>query len=92
MAVNVDDRVNVIGYPKGRTLSVSIQDNQVSQVDSKHLWYRAPTDPGSSGSPVFDQDWNVVGLHHSFSPEHKANEGIRIQRIIEDIRKKLKAN
>ncbi len=91
-SVQINDRVNVIGYPKGRTLSVSIQDNQVSQVDRKHLWYRAPTDPGSSGSPVFDQDWNVVGLHHSFSPEHQANEGIQIQRIIEDMRRKLQAN
>ena len=87
--IQIDDRVNIIGYPRGRTLAVSIQDNLVVKTDQRHLWYRAPTDPGSSGSPVFDQDWNVVGLHHSSSAEHEANEGIRMEKIIADIRAKL---
>jgi V8-like Glu-specific endopeptidase len=29
------------------------------------LQYLTDTLPGSSGSPVFDRDWNVVALHHS---------------------------
>ena len=26
--------------------------------------YSTDTEPGSSGSPVFNQDWEIVGLHH----------------------------
>jgi hypothetical protein len=53
------------------------------------LHYRTPTEPGSSGSPVFEpEDWRVVGLHHRGSATmpridgqegaYQANEGIAI--------------
>jgi V8-like Glu-specific endopeptidase len=58
-------------------------------VDERYLHYRTPTDPGSSGSPIFNQKWELVGIHHSASKEKQANEGIRIDRILEDIRKTL---
>jgi hypothetical protein len=55
--------------------------------------YTTRTEPGSSGSPCFDIDWNLVALHHSGDPKYaqfKAkpdwNEGIpitAIQRLLE---------
>src|SRR5438445_9734221 len=54
------------------------------------LHYRAPTAPGSSGSPVFNKDWQLVALHHSSvkrmpAPSGtgtvEANEGISIGAI-----------
>lgn len=80
------DRVNIIGHPLGGAKSVSIQDNHVVDVDEKYLWYRAPTDPGSSGSPVFDHTWNLVAIHHASSTGRRANEGIRLERILEAVR------
>jgi hypothetical protein len=32
---------------------------------SSYLYYEADTEPGSSGSPVFNRQWEVVALHHS---------------------------
>ena len=59
------------------------------------MHYRAPTEPGNSGSPVFETgNWSVIGLHHmgfdQFDGRAKlngkpgtnhANEGISIKSI-----------
>ena len=84
-----DARVNILGHPQGMELHVSLQDNEVVNVSDPFLHYQTPTDPGSSGSPVFDQSWKLVALHHSSSAEESANEGIRMDRIIEAMRKEL---
>jgi hypothetical protein len=84
-----EKRVNILGHPQGLSLRVSLQDNQLVSVGDRYLHYKTPTDPGSSGSPIFNQNWELVGIHHSASREMQANEGIRIDRILEDIRKKL---
>jgi hypothetical protein len=74
-------RMYIIGYPGGRDLEFSLQDNQLVSADAAHgrILYRTPTEGGSSGSPVFDADWDVVGLHHAGDNLLKtigANEGI----------------
>lgn len=91
-------RVYVIGHPEGRELSYSIDDNILLDYDDHFIHYRAPTEPGSSGSPVFNRDWDVIGLHHAGrsdmrqlhgrSGTYPANEGI----WIEAIRKAISAN
>jgi V8-like Glu-specific endopeptidase len=32
--------------------------------DGRRLRYRNNTEPGSSGSPVFNFEWELVALHH----------------------------
>jgi tetratricopeptide (TPR) repeat protein/V8-like Glu-specific endopeptidase len=80
-------RAYVIGHPSGlETPQFSLQDNAVLDFDARLLHYRSPTEPGSSGSPVFDGEWQLIGLHHSGGTlprlngaggEYSANEGIR---------------
>jgi hypothetical protein len=102
--VNEEQRVYIIGHPKGGELSFSLQDNQLldhegppvgkrSQPERCLIHYRAPTEEGSSGSPVFNQaaDWQLIGLHHAGgehvrklngqSGTYAANEAIWIQSI-----------
>ncbi|MBZ9663009.1 serine protease [Mesorhizobium sp. ESP-6-4] len=97
-------RVYVIGYPNGGELSFSMQHNTLidhegpplgKPVDSSvcRLQYTAPTEQGSSGSPVFNsQNWLVIALHHAGDAKAMkrlngredcwpANEGIWIQSI-----------
>ena len=83
-------RLYIIGHPGGRDLEISLQDNYLLACDQRLLHYRTPTEPGSSGSPVFEPtDWQVVGLHHSGGPVNRlngqgtydANEGIALLAI-----------
>lgn len=57
-------RVYLIGHPLGGGLSLSLVNNELVASDETRLHYRAPTERGSSGSPVFNEKWFVVGLHH----------------------------
>jgi len=87
----VHRRVYLIGHPAGGRLSFSLNDNAVLDFEDPRLHYRAPTEKGSSGSPVFSLDWNVLGLHHAGSAQmprlngqagtYPANEGIWIHAI-----------
>jgi hypothetical protein len=102
-------RVYIIGHPGGRDLAFSFQDNELLDHEGPplgqpaiegvaRLHYRAPTEGGSSGSPVFNSRlWQVVALHHaggkigmpklnSKSGSYGANEGIALQSIISAIK------
>jgi V8-like Glu-specific endopeptidase len=83
-------RVYVVGHPRGRSLSYSLDDNVLLDTDDRLLHYRAPTEPGNSGSPVFNRAWKIIGIHHAGrsdmpklhgSGTYPANEGIWIEAI-----------
>jgi V8-like Glu-specific endopeptidase len=63
--VNVGDRVNIIQHPGGQPKQISLQHNLVEYVDDKVVQYITSTLPGSSGSPVLNDAWEVVALHHA---------------------------
>jgi hypothetical protein len=67
--------VYVIGHPGGGGLQLSIRGNDLIDQDGTRLHYNAPTAKGSSGSPVFDQVWNLIGVHHKGSTELPALNG-----------------
>lgn len=60
-----DDRVAIIQHPGGHLKKISIQNNFVAYADNQVLQYTTSTMLGSSGSPVFDDDFQVIGIHHS---------------------------
>lgn len=98
-------RVYVIGHPGGRDLAFSLQDNELLDHEGPpqgqpqipgvcRVHYRAPTEGGSSGSPVFNGNlWEVIALHHKGGKlgmprlngqpgSYAANEGIALQSIV----------
>ncbi len=84
--VTRNERVNIIQHPKGRRKELSLHDNKVTYVYDKGIRYTADTEPGSSGSPVFNNEWDLVALHHagwSNADGEATNEGIRISAIVE---------
>jgi V8-like Glu-specific endopeptidase len=91
--VAVGDRVNIVQHPNGLPKQISFYSNVVVFAGANRVQYLTDTEPGSSGAPVFDRNWNVVALHHSggWLPEPGAtdpnrqyyrNEGILIDAVI----------
>jgi hypothetical protein len=91
-------RMYIIGHPQGRDLELSLQDNELVGCNDTLVHYRTPTEPGNSGSPVFESNaWEVVALHHRGKDKMKridgqegfyqANEGVSILRIQLETRK-----
>lgn len=57
--------VNIIQHPKGQRKQVALSNNRMLEIDRDFLRYEADADFSSSGSPVFNQQWQLVGLHHA---------------------------
>jgi V8-like Glu-specific endopeptidase len=65
----VGESVNIIQHPNGEPKQLAIRHNQVVDELELFLHYQTDTDPGSSGAPVFNDQWEVVALHHSGVPK-----------------------
>lgn len=57
--------LNIIQHPNGEIKQLALRENQLIDVLDKFLHYKTDTAPGSSGSPVYNDRWEVVALHHS---------------------------
>ena len=80
-----DMPINIIQHPRGRRKEIAIRNNLVTYVYETVVRYRTDTEPGSSGSAAFNDDWELVALHHAGQnePNNRAtNEGIRIAAIV----------
>ncbi|EFC85918.1 serine protease [Parafrankia sp. EUN1f] len=83
--------VNIVGHPQGRPREISVRSNLLLAVESTtRLTYQADTDRGSSGSPVLNDEWELVALHQRggglIDGRPVGNEGIRISAIVEKVR------
>jgi V8-like Glu-specific endopeptidase len=63
------EKVNIIGHPSGRLKEIALRDNAVLVRLDDFVHYTTDTEPGNSGSPVFNDQWEVVALHHSGVPK-----------------------
>lgn len=58
------EKLNIIHHPLGDYKQTSIRENLFVGIDDTKIYYETDTAQGSSGSPVFNDQWQVVGLHH----------------------------
>lgn len=79
---------SIIQHPNGRQKQIAIRENKVlvyvydEQVAagtdaSDFLYYSTDTSPGSSGSPVFSDQWAVVAMHRRGVPKTRLVNGVR---------------
>lgn len=95
--------VSIVQHPDGQPKQIAIRASQILTLDpatvpgtnlDHFIHYSTDTEPGSSGSPVFNDQWQVVAIHHKAVPAPVeagakqaktvrwiANEGVRISAI-----------
>jgi endonuclease G, mitochondrial len=67
-----EESLNIIHHPDGDFKQLSIRKNLFIKIMPTTIWYQTDTAPGSSGSPVFNDQWQVVALHHMGVPRKNA--------------------
>lgn len=93
--------INIIQHPQGAPKMIAVRNNLLTHRTDRTLLYETDTDHGSSGSPVFNDMWEVIALHHFGEPflertddagqliPDTVNEGIRISSIYNDLAARL---
>lgn len=61
--ISIGDGVCIIQHVHGLPKQIAFQDNMMVWRNNDFLLYLTDTDEGSSGSPVFDENWRLIGLH-----------------------------
>jgi hypothetical protein len=77
----------IVQHPRSTPLKIAIDTEAVIGVNEKGTMvkYRTNTEHGSSGSPCFNMNWELVALHHSGDPDFwnpKYNAGTPISAIL----------
>jgi Trypsin-like peptidase domain len=81
--------VIIFQHPEGKPQKIALGLNKIMGVSptQKRVRYNVNTMHGSSGSPVFNTNFELIALHNmgdpSFRPEF--NQGVVIERIINDL-------
>ena len=96
------EAISIIQHPKGEPKQLAIHASEIVVLDpakvafdtDKFIHYSTDTEPGSSGAPVLNDQWQVVAVHHKAVPHRDdlgkppgekirwvANEGVRVSAI-----------
>lgn len=82
--LNVGGPILIVQHPDGAPMKLALDTDAVIAVSDTRIRYATNTEPGSSGSPCFTMDWDLVALHHYGDPSWKApkfNQGVAIGMI-----------
>lgn len=91
-----DAPLMIAQHPDGKPLKLAVDTDSFLGVNANRtrVRYATNTEPGSSGSPVFDLNWGLVALHHLGDPAYNHppsyNQGIIIDRVRARIEEKRK--
>jgi V8-like Glu-specific endopeptidase len=87
LAFAKDDPLMIVQHPDGSPMKLAVDTESVvgEVANGLRVRYRTNTEPGSSGSPVFDLNWNLVALHHMGDPASSLpatyNQGVPLDKV-----------
>lgn len=90
----IGNSIHVIHHPWGGPKKIDLNGCLVG-FSEKFIYYNAKTTAGSSGCPVFNDNFEVIGVHRKSVPsialekiDGNAHEGVSINAIIEYLKQK----
>jgi hypothetical protein len=83
--------LSIVQHPQSAPLQLAMDTDAIIEVNAAgtRVTYRTNTLPGSSGSPCFNADWDLVALHHAGDPNFfrgPYNEGIPFAAILDRLK------
>jgi|GEM_PF-284989 len=96
VTIQPKDRANIIQHPGGETKQIAVYHNIVAEVSNNRVQYLTDTLPGSSGSPVFNNNWELIASHYKTLRRDEVeakkisnrNEGIDVNCILAELKKR----
>ena len=91
---NKNDRLFIIHHPEGGSKKISMTNNFVRYADHTRIQYTTLTQKGSSGAPLLNAAFNVLGIHQQASQHlpdpsdgklYSRQQGISIHAITQDL-------
>lgn len=81
----------ILQHPDGKPLKLTLDTMSVQGTNGNgtRVRYSTNTEPGSSGSPCFDANWNLIALHHAGDPRYNKlraaeyNQGVPVSAIVD---------
>lgn len=71
------ESINLIHHIGGEPQQFSVRESRLIEILSDFLYYETGSfGPGSAGSPIFNDQWELVGIHRASVP--KRNGGNQI--------------
>ena len=66
--INEGEFISIVQHPSGSPKQVALRENKLLSIDENFLIYASDTAQGSSGSPLFNDSWQIIGLHSAGVP------------------------
>jgi V8-like Glu-specific endopeptidase len=90
------DGLHILQHPEGQSMKIALCSNGVSHLDPVRgiIQYVTQTRGGASGAPCFNDEWQLVGLHHAERAKSfgSIREGIWFRAIYDEIKAFLPRN
>ncbi len=85
LSSGAETQIRIIHHPQGQSVVIS-GPGQIIRVGEDYIDHDLSTDKGSSGAPIFDQDWELIAIHRGDTrmgrtPPPNTTEGLPIYAI-----------
>ena len=80
--------ITILQHPQGLPQNFAMNEFSAQDPSATRIWYRTNADHGSSGSPCFGRNLDLVAFHNAGWPTNfegdtkLCNQGVRIDRVI----------
>jgi hypothetical protein len=93
LALSDGQQLTFMEHREARPDGATVLRSELTSVSAERVRYAMDVEPGLPGSPVFDEAWELVALHHAaghpdlgYPGTWRHNEGVRLDAIVAHLR------